>query len=138
MIPAQVREAVDQLLAAVDEHPTVLPVAALHALRETGLDVDIDRRSVAPVVYVRDRIGVDVGSLTDREREVAMLAVAGFANRQIAHGLGISLHTVKDHMHAVLHKTGLASRSQLIAAWYGGLRAGFGPPGESVAGGPSI
>ena len=35
--------------------------------------------------------------------------------------LFISLATVKDHMHAILRKTGLSSRAQLIAAWYGGL-----------------
>lgn len=44
---------------------------------------------------------------------------AGLSNRQIADALFISLATVKDHVHAILTKTGLDSRSQVAAAWYG-------------------
>jgi len=42
---------------------------------------------------------------------------------------GTAVATVKDHMHAALRKTELASRAQLIAAWYGGLGHGSDPLG---------
>lgn len=50
-----------------------------------------------------------------------MLVAAGFSNQQVGAALFISLATVKDHVHSALGKMGLRSRSQIIAAWYGGL-----------------
>ena len=58
-------------------------------------------------------------SLTPRERQVAELLAAGSPNRAIAGRLGITEGTVKDHVHRVLHKTGLASRTAVAAAWRG-------------------
>ena len=60
-------------------------------------------------------------ALTPREQQVATVVAAGYANQQIAFALEISIGTVKDHVHAILTKTGFESRSQLIAAWYGGV-----------------
>lgn len=115
------REAVDGLLTSVDEHPRQLPIDEIVALRETGYDVSVDRSDTAAVVYVRPRPGEQLTGLTPREREVALLAAAGYSNQQIAVALFISLATVKDHMHSILAKARLRSRAQLIAAWYGGL-----------------
>jgi two-component system, NarL family, nitrate/nitrite response regulator NarL len=50
-----------------------------------------------------------------------MLVAGGFSNAQIATALFVSLATVKDHVHAILRKTQLDSRAQMIAAWYGGI-----------------
>ena len=47
-------------------------------------------------------------------------------NRQIADALSISLATVKDHVHAVLEKTGCSNRTQLVAAWLGQPSADHG------------
>ena len=117
-----VREAVDGLLHAVRHRPTELPIAEMAALSATAHEVEIDCDPAGAFVYVTRRPSVSLEVLSLREREVAMLAVGGFSNQQISSGLSISVHTVKDHMHSILTKTGLESRSQLIAAWYGGLR----------------
>jgi predicted ATPase/DNA-binding CsgD family transcriptional regulator len=60
--------------------------------------------------------------LTRREREVIELAVRGWSNRQIANELVISERTAEGHIHNILGKLQLESRSQL-AAW--GVRAGL-------------
>lgn len=56
-------------------------------------------------------------TLTAREREVAGLVAAGLRNAQIATELVVSVATVKDHLHRILRKTGLASRGAVAAAW---------------------
>lgn len=53
--------------------------------------------------------------LTRKERLVADLAARGMTNRQIASRLSLGESTVKTHMHAILRKLGLASRTELTA-----------------------
>ena len=48
-------------------------------------------------------------SLTNREREVMLLAVDGLPNKEIARSLGISHRTVEIHKSRVLYKTGADS-----------------------------
>ena len=52
--------------------------------------------------------------LTSREHDVLEQMAAGLSNRQIASVLGISEHTVKFHVSAILGKLGVASRSAAI------------------------
>jgi len=52
--------------------------------------------------------------LTPREYQVAMLVARGFSNREIARELGLSTGTVKLHMHKVIQKLGVKSRSQAM------------------------
>ncbi len=47
-----------------------------------------------------------LASLTEREREVMALAIAGFPNKEIARRLGISHRTVEIHKSKIMHKTG--------------------------------
>jgi DNA-binding CsgD family transcriptional regulator len=54
-------------------------------------------------------------SLTRREREVLDLLAAGASNKLIARRLGLSFHTVKAHVAAVLDKLGAASRADAVA-----------------------
>jgi DNA-binding NarL/FixJ family response regulator len=54
--------------------------------------------------------------LTDREREVIELVVAGMANKQIARRLGISEKTVKGHLTNLFQRIGVADRTQ-AALW---------------------
>jgi DNA-binding CsgD family transcriptional regulator len=63
-----------------------------------------------------------VEPLTSREHDVLEQRAAGLSNRQIAHALGISEHTVKFHVSAVLGKLGVSSRSAAIRH---GLRQGL-------------
>ncbi|GAA5787193.1 response regulator transcription factor [Chitiniphilus shinanonensis] len=51
--------------------------------------------------------------LSEREREVALLAVHGLPNKTIASQLGITERTVKAHLTAILGKLGVADRLQL-------------------------
>lgn len=55
-------------------------------------------------------------ALSEREREVANLVAGGLSNAEIAGALFISVATVKDHVHHVLHKAQATRRSQIAAA----------------------
>jgi len=52
--------------------------------------------------------------LTPREREVLALLAEGLANKAIAARLGISEHTAKFHVNAILSKLGVDSRAEAI------------------------
>jgi DNA-binding NarL/FixJ family response regulator len=52
--------------------------------------------------------------LTARELEVLALVAEGLPNKLIAHRLGISDHTVKFHVNAVLAKLGAQSRTEAV------------------------
>ena len=54
--------------------------------------------------------------LSPREREVARLIARGLSNPAISRELGIRPSTVKDHVHNILERVGLASRQQLAVA----------------------
>ena len=54
--------------------------------------------------------------LTERQREVLALLVAGLSNAQIARRLVISEKTADHHVSAVLRKLGVRSRGQAAAA----------------------
>jgi len=55
-----------------------------------------------------------VASLTNRERDVLLLAVEGLSNREIARRLGISFRTVEVYKAGVMHKTGAATLVDLV------------------------
>lgn len=70
--------------------------------------------------------------LTPREREVMMLALAGYPNKVIANRLGISYRTVELHRSRILQKTGTTSMLELARlAADCGLTAGV-PPEHSL------
>jgi len=52
--------------------------------------------------------------LTSREREIVRLVGDGISNKEIAQQLGLSVGTVKIHMHSIFRKTGARTRYQLI------------------------
>jgi DNA-binding NarL/FixJ family response regulator len=54
-------------------------------------------------------------NLTPRESEVLQLLTQGLANKAIAQRLGISDHTVKFHVNAILGKLGVQSRGEAMA-----------------------
>ena len=87
-----------------------------------GLDA---RRDIARVTQLMRRHGVAVPypwrggrralgtDLSDREREIALLAAEGRTNREIAAELFLSPRTVETHMSHALRKLGLRSREEL-------------------------
>jgi DNA-binding CsgD family transcriptional regulator len=69
------------------------------------------------------RVSPDLAEpLTSREQEVLEQMATGLSNRQIAMALGISEHTVKFHVSAILGKLGVSSRSAAIRH---GMRQGL-------------
>jgi DNA-binding NarL/FixJ family response regulator len=56
------------------------------------------------------------GGLTPTQLEVARLVVRGFANRQVAHRLAMSGHTVEAHLSAIYRSLGIRSRNELGTA----------------------
>ncbi len=59
--------------------------------------------------------GTLVDPLTPREAEVLALVVEGLGNRAIAVRLGISEHTAKFHVNAILGKLGAQTRAEAVA-----------------------
>jgi DNA-binding CsgD family transcriptional regulator len=72
-------------------------------------------------------VGVMGEELTDREREVAVLAARGRTSPEIAATLFVSVRTVDTHLHRVYRKLMIEGRHQLAAAL--GLEGGGSPPG---------
>lgn len=61
-------------------------------------------------------VDTDLDQLTPREREVLRLIARGFAYKQVATRLNLSVKTVETHVSAVLRKLQLSSRHEL-ARW---------------------
>jgi DNA-binding NarL/FixJ family response regulator len=53
-------------------------------------------------------------AFTPREREVLALLARGLSNRAIAQALGISTHTAKFHVNAILQKLGVERRTEAV------------------------
>jgi DNA-binding NarL/FixJ family response regulator len=101
----------------------VLPVDATPeqiglALRAVAADLVV----VPPEAIHRSQPTAVGAALTARETEVVRMIAAGLANKEIAYRLGISEHTVKFHVSALLGKLGAASRAEAIAI---GVRRGI-------------
>jgi DNA-binding NarL/FixJ family response regulator len=97
--------------------------AALGALR-AGL-VTLPAAALAALLGRRDAPAPGAATpsaLTPREQEVLGLLAAGASNKLIARRLGLSFHTVKAHVAAVLAKLGAGSRADAVAR---GARAGL-------------
>jgi DNA-binding CsgD family transcriptional regulator len=84
-------------LTVLDEDPVDAVVAAWSPSPES------------PVAAANDRL-----TLTPREHEVLELLSDGLSNRVIAERLGISAHTVKFHVDALLDKLAARSRTHVV------------------------
>lgn len=62
----------------------------------------------------REAVARRLAALTERERQVMELMVAGELNKNIAANLGISLRTVEHHRHSVLRKMAVRSLARLV------------------------
>ncbi len=73
----------------------------------------------------------DSWDLSCSERTVAILAMKGFTNREIAEFRGKSASTIKTQLNAVFRKSGLGTRQQLTAFLVEELMSGIAMPRES-------
>jgi DNA-binding CsgD family transcriptional regulator len=55
--------------------------------------------------------------LSNREKEIVRLLLAGNSNKLIAHSLGLTLNTVKGYMKLLTRKLGVSGRSEIVAAF---------------------
>jgi DNA-binding NarL/FixJ family response regulator len=63
--------------------------------------------------------------LTEREVDVALGVARGKSNKEIARDIGISPYTVRDHVSALLHKTGTSRRVRLMTLLGGSFLLGL-------------
>jgi two-component system response regulator DctR len=77
---------------------------------ETGIARDAEARER---FLRRERIAAALASLTERERQVMSLVLAGKLNKQIADALTISMKTVEVHRARVFDKMNVKSAVEL-------------------------
>lgn len=147
-----------QLRAAGDRLPAImitgqgdahLAVEAMKAGAFDYLEKPIDRCELLAAVECALELSLDTGkrsarhdaavgsiaALTERQREVMGLVIAGHPSKNIAADLGISQRTVENHRAAIMDKTGSKSlpalaRLAMAAAWTGPGINGTGPGSE--------
>lgn len=90
-------------------------------LHAAGIDV-ADVRSGTVAVVITPARAPDLAPLialayriTAREQEVLQFIARGFTTADMARALGISHHTVRDHVKALFGKVGVRSRTELVA-----------------------
>lgn len=92
--------AIIQAIAQLHQGKSVFDEVALEALR----------RSLKPASTAK------LAELSERENEIVKAIADGLSNRHIADALFISEGTVKNHITAILQKTGLAHRTQIAVS----------------------
>lgn len=86
---------------------------ALSAI-DLGLIVLDPGLRLLPVAPVDLRLAAEAIPLTPRENQVMQLLAQGLTNKAIALDLGITEHTVKFHVNAVMGKLGAQSRTEAV------------------------
>ena len=81
-----------------------------------------------PARTAETRARLDAVQLTAREGEIVTFICGGLMNKEIARRLGISLSTVKNHVHHLLEKHAVGSRSDLSHLYQPWTDAGPGHP----------
>jgi len=119
--------------------------AGFDELLETVRAVGGGRAPCSPAVAARvlerivalsgdERCAPPAAAPTERERQVLGLVADGLANKEIAAYLGISLSTVKNHVHSLLDKLGVGRRRDAVrVAYQHGLIDRYLPRRGSVA-----
>lgn len=128
-VPASAYNVAAQLLAVeagVDDHPAQVRVhlgagvwLTLRADRVAGTEPVEDRDILVTMETSSPAERRDLfsrcSSLTGREDELLRHLAAGADSRTVARSMGISEHTVQDHLKSVFAKTSTSSRRELLA-----------------------
>ena len=97
------RLAADQNLEIVDRAELAEAVITLPSLSRRSSN-SLDERGQEPLIE----------SLTTREHDVLALVADGLSNREVAHQLAISEHTVKFHLASIFGKLGVSTRTEAV------------------------
>ncbi|MFD6095774.1 response regulator [Nocardiopsis flavescens] len=94
----------------------LLEAVRVAARGEALLSPSVTRRVVAAFTSSRPAVGpvVDVGVLTEREREVVGLVGEGLSNEEIGARLVVSPATARTHVSRAMVKLGARDRAQLV------------------------
>ena len=135
ILPGSGLERAPSVIAIVDESADPLPLLAAGVRGLLRRNVDTERlratiRAVELGLTILDEDPADalvaawspserprarpIDRLTPREHDVLSLLADGLSNRSIAQELGISAHTVKFHVDALLDKLSARSRTQVV------------------------
>lgn len=82
------------------------------------MSMQIARKVVAHFQQIK-RPSSEVEKLTRREQEILGLLAQGYFYKEIADQLGISLSTVRAHLHAVYEKLHVQSRTEAVVKYLG-------------------
>ena len=105
------------LLKNMPAEELVQAVKQVHA-GGAPMSMQIARKVVAHFHQVKQGRG-DMGELTNRENEILRLLAKGCLYKEIADQLGISLSTVRAHLHTVYEKLHVQSRTEAVVKYLG-------------------
>ncbi|MGD0508433.1 MAG: response regulator transcription factor [Terriglobales bacterium] len=80
--------------------------------RSVDLDHALEAFAESPRVRATNHMGIEL--LSARERQVIQHLASGMTNREIAHALDLSPHTVKNYLFRIFDKLGVSSRTELL------------------------
>ncbi len=103
---AGARGALSRSAPAAAIAPAALAVAAGHWV--------LDEAFASALLQAREPPPTSPSVLSPREREVLSLLSEGLSNRDVAERLGISRHTAKFHVNAILDKLGATTRTEAV------------------------
>ncbi|MHB8439430.1 MAG: response regulator [Acidimicrobiales bacterium] len=116
VIRAGARGYVTKTISGVELTEAIVRVAdgdAVFSPRLAGFVLDAFAAEPAMAGGSTPRFDPELDQLTQREREVLRLIARGYAYKEVAAELSISVKTVESHVSAVLRKLQLSSRHQL-------------------------
>jgi DNA-binding NarL/FixJ family response regulator len=116
VIRAGARGYVTKTISGTELTEAIVRVAdgdAVFSPRLAGFVLDAFAADPAAALGATVRFDPELDQLTPREREVLRLIARGYAYKEVARELAISVKTVESHVSAVLRKLQLSSRHQL-------------------------
>jgi DNA-binding NarL/FixJ family response regulator len=80
--------------------------------RSVDLEHVLEALANSPLVRATNHQGIEL--LSARERQVIQHLAGGMTNREIAHALDLSPHTIKNYLFRIFDKLGVSSRTELL------------------------
>lgn len=84
------------------------------SLTLAALEIHYTKAEKSRIFAMLEKYPDQMTELSDREREVALLAAEGLRNKEIAQKLFISEETVKSHIRSIFNKTNIDRWSKLV------------------------